>query len=76
MFFILEDSDKSESRIVIPTKMVFKSMYLHKREKIWQYWVLLLLTNNLAVSIQSGTYSLAILCWFYVIQLECHEVLL
>ena len=62
MFFILEDSDKSESRIVIPTKMVFKSMYLHKREKIWQYWVLLLLTNNLAVSIQSGTYSLAILC--------------
>lgn len=50
MFFILEDSDKSESRIVIPTKMVFKSMYLHKREKIWQYWVLLLLTNNLAVS--------------------------
>ena len=37
---------------------------------------LLLLTNNLAVSIQSGTYSLAILRWFCVIQLECHQALL
>ena len=33
MFFILEDSDKSESRIVIPTKIVFKSMYYIRENK-------------------------------------------
>lgn len=32
MVFILEDSSKIESRIVIPTEIFFKSVYLHRRE--------------------------------------------
>lgn len=60
MVFILEDSDKSESRIVIPIKMFFKKYYLHRREnkyKIMGY--LLLLFHNLAVNSHTILYLFA-----------------
>ena len=63
MFFILEDSNKSESRIVIPTKMFFRSMYLHRRENKYDIIGFLLLFFFLKISLFIYLFWL---CWVFV----------